>query len=1002
MRCLIAVACAVATACSFQAGDTCEDDACLANEAPIARIRGVDGEGNLRVGARTTVLISAADSVDADLDPLTYAWSVGADCAGSVVGATDAVELRLSNLTAGGECGVTLTVSDGTGEGSASARLVIRDVGAYVSTAPPCAATYDAASDAAQGTPELPFCNLRAALLAAADYQLAEASLATVGVQQLDGDLLIDRSITVRGGYTRGSISWGTPAPAARSEIALAAPLGQGSDPRVAVAAPSPSDTVTLANLAVYRVVPCLGECVLVDATATNLTLTNVDLGVSPSTGSAVNTGAAGAVYYSVRANGGDGNVRPLLTTNAVSIRGALTGFASVGVTLLNGMNAVLSGTTINEGAHAVTGVRLLRAGDVRIQGSTIIARSDAETADLARAPDSLAFGITDGNASTLDLGGCIPEAGTTCGSSGSLTLVGTTINVSKARLAVGVAALGTGHVAFLAPSVSQRSTLTVSARQAYGLLTMDLGNSVNDVAGMSCDGLNIDVTVSANAGAPASFAAGWSDGYETPQPDVTNALVGLGSYRASLANAVIAVRVGTHFVGEAAGVVLRDSRRAEVTNVMVTVVPAPGVRPVNGWTVARIAGVRLMRTTGVAITGGSVSMADLAAAWIAGALIDGQMNLANDDIATAPGGGSYGSTLLSVSNASYSGVLSVNNVGEVPLRACIGLFGTDTAQISSTTVACQLGTSENEPVPTMAGVVTLLTRDVTLADSVVRVEDATPSSAVRLIGVQDGSRRASTFGSLGLRVARNIVTVDAPSTLAVGVRLSGKYTATAQAADKVTVIDDNVINLKQSAANVGVLAFTTAATIAFNNVRVASCTASSCDQAFATGFYLMHVAHADPLLLLANGFGVFDQSFGGGDVRAAPLVVEHANTGAELGVTALVDNVYGVENPSSLSALMVRFEDPSNDDVLPPQSYDSLDESGINALFPGTAEGNYPEPPLFCSDAIHGDPLGPQAGRVTHITAAELGIADIRDIDGATRILDGADAGADVLGVCP
>ena len=986
----------MAAGCVFRAGDTCEGDACLANSGPTARIRGVDDLGNLRVGARTTVIISAADSADADLDPLTYAWTVGASCASSVVGTTDAVELRLAGLVAGSDCGVTLTVSDGTSADSATAQLVIRDVGAHVSAAFPCAPAYEPASDAPQGTPEIPFCRVGTALLAAADYQLAEVSIAIGAPQQLDTDLLIDRGVTLRGGYARLATAWGAPTAATRSELALSATSAQSSDPRIRVAATSPSDTVVLANLAIYRLTPCQGECALVDATATSLTLDKVELGKSPTIDPA-NVGASDAVYYSVRASGGGAS--PLLSTNLVGIQGASSGFGSVGLMLTDGMDAVLAATTIVEDSHTANGVRLVDAGDVRIEGSSITVRSDAETPDEARSPSSLAFGIADGNASALDIGGCAAAPGATCGGAKSLTLVGTAVNVARARLAIAVAALGTRTVAFLAPGSVTRSTLTASGRQAYGLLTMGTGDETSGTPGLTCEGVNIDVTVTASIGAPASAAAGWSDGYETGAPDLASVALELGSYGAVLGNAVITVKVGSAFVAEAAGIVLRGSRESRIANVAVNVAPAPGAIPVNGWTVGRLAGIRLMRTNKVALEGGTVGITGLAASWIAGALVDGQMSLANDDIATGVDGEDHGSAELSVQGTSFAGALSVNNIGEVPLRACVGLFGTDAATIADTTVACQLGTSENESVPTMAGVVTLLTRDVTLADSVVRVEDATTTSAVRLLGIQDGSRLASTLGSQGLRIARNIVTVDAPSTVAVGVRLSGNYGSAAPPPDDVAVIDNNVIRVMQSAANVGVLVFTTPATIAFNNVRVATCTTPSCTNSFATGFYLMHVARAEPVLLLANAFSVADATFGDGDLDAAPFAVEHANT-SELGLTALVDNLHGVESSNSGSPLLVRFLDVSDESLVPPQTYDPLDEGGINALFAGTAEGNHPAPPTYCPDAIHGSPYGQQAGRVTHVTS--IPITSLRDIDGEERVLAGADAGADVLGPCP
>src|SRR5690348_7790377 len=205
----------------FHAGDTCADDICVPNGTPTARIRGVDGAGNLKVGARTAVLLSAADSDDPDGDPLSYAWTVNGTCSANVTGPLDGVELKLGNLDPASNCGVSLTVTDGVHDASAEAVLVVRDVGAYVSSALPCVAAFDDASTQAQGTPTTPFCALTDALSVAAEYQLAEVSVSNEGLYQIAAPLVVDRGVTIRGGYVRNSGPW--TATSGRSEIQLLA-----------------------------------------------------------------------------------------------------------------------------------------------------------------------------------------------------------------------------------------------------------------------------------------------------------------------------------------------------------------------------------------------------------------------------------------------------------------------------------------------------------------------------------------------------------------------------------------------------------------------------------------------------------------------------------------------------------------------------------------------------------------------------------------------------------
>ncbi len=950
----------------------------------------------MRVGARTTVLISAADSSDPDEDALTYAWSVGADCAAQVLGAANEVELQLADLSPDQACSVTLTVSDGRDEGSASAELIIRDVGAYVSTAQPCVDGYDATNDAPQGTIENPFCHLADALLAAADYQIALVSIEALGEQTVTEPLHIGRSVTIRGGYVRSDAGWTVLPVAPRSELALA-PAGT-----LSIAGASASDTVKLENLTIFRTAACTADCALVDAVGTSVTISGVDFGTSPRAGVVVSAANADSVYYSVRAVGISSTAsRQGLVLDSVSIKGAGTGLGSVGIAVGEALNATIANTTITEKSRTATGVQLLRAGSVSIEDSTIGVESDAATLDDAKESTSIAIGVRDGNTSTLGLGGCDTPEARTCGSSAGLAITNSFISAAKARLAISVLALGTRTLSFLSASTAARTRLVAVGRQAAGIVTMNTGDAPSNTRGLSASRVDIDVTASSSPGQPLSYAVGWSDGYELGQPDVTNALVGLGSHGAVVNDMHIGVHAGTEGIDETSGVVLRDTRDADITSLSTQVDSASTTLPVNGYAVARVAGVRLLRTANVTFTGGSATIGNVMGSWIVAGLIDGQMTLANDDIATGPDAASYGSTHVTVNNLALGGPLSVRKVGSgFPIRTCVGLFGSSEARVSSQNITCTLGASENETDPSMAGIITLFTRNVSVVESNVRLQATAVTAAVRLVGLQDGSRLAGNRGSTGLRVARNIIDLDARSRLSAGLRLSGAYTGLDPAARVATVIDDNFIRIAQSEANVGVLVYATPATIAFNNVRVATCTATACNDAWATAFYLMHPRPTDPVRILGNGFGVADGSFSEGASEATPLVVEHAMD-VNVGVTAIVDNIHGRESPSGAIGLYTRFVNGNVAELRSPEGETPLTEAQLTSMSVSTV-GNVDSAPTHCGDGLHGDPMGPQAGIVRHITAGMLDVPNLRDLDGEARTpADGDDAGADKLSLC-
>lgn len=987
----IALACTASVSCIFHAGDTCKDDACLANGAPTARIRGVDAEGNLRVGARSVVLISAADSTDPNEDELTYAWSVGADCASQVLGATDGVELELDGLAPDQACDVTLTVSDGTADGTATASLIVRDVGAYVSTAAPCAAGYDPASDAAQGTIENPFCRLPDALLAAADYQLALVSVDAVGEHALSEPLAINRSVTIRGGFVRSTTGWASSV--ARSEIAL------GPGATVSVAGGAAADTAKLESLYIFRTAACTADCALIDATGTSVAASNVNLGTSPRPGVAINAASATSIYYSVRATGVTG--RELLSLDNVSIRGASTALASVGVAVIERFNANLVNSVITEKTRNATGVKLLRAGNVSISGANIAVESDAMTANDARDPTSIALGVRDGNTGTLDLGGCTAGENETCGSSASVSITASRISALNARLAVAVMALGTRTLSLTSTSFDSRTQLLASGRQAAGIVTMNTGDVSSETSGLNATRVDIDVTGSSSPGLPVSYAIGWSDGYELGQPQVTNAAVGLGSYGAVVSDMQVDVRAGSDNIGEVSGVVLRDSRKTAITSLTARLGSIGAALPANGYTAARVAGVRLARAANVTLNAGSVTFANILASWIVAGLIDGQMTLDNDDIAFDASDVSYGSALVDVNNLQFFGPLAVRKTPSgIPLRTCIGLFGTNGARILSQAVTCTLGVSEMEPDPSMAAIITLLTREVSIVDSTMRLQASAVTAAVRLVGVQDGSRLADNRGSTGLRIARNVIALDARSRLSAGLRLSGGYDSLTPASRTATVIDNNAISIAQSEANIGMLIYATPATVAFNNVRIASCSVPGCNNAWATAFYLMHPRRTSPVSLLGNAYSVLDDSFADGNPEGTPLVVEHA-ADTNIGVAAVVDNVHGIEQAGSTAGLYTRFVETNVGDLRSPEGETSLEESALAGVT--SAQGNVSAAPVYCFDGIHGDPTGPQAGVVQHVSAAMIDVQNLRDIDGEARTPgSGDDAGADKLNVCP
>ncbi len=361
----------------------------------------------------------------------------------------------------------------------------------------------------------------------------------------------------------------------------------------------------------------------------------------------------------------------------------------------------------------------------------------------------------------------------------------------------------------------------------------------------------------------------------------------------------------------------------------------------------------------------------------------------------------------MTLTNLTLNGDLDAQHPADAapfPIRSCLHLYGTATATVGGgNTFACAL-INNSAAEPSTAGIVTVLTADVAITDNAIGVTSSVNNQEIRLVGIQDGSRQDLHLGSSRLLIERNKISLRVLGGEAIGVRLTGAPVDMPPPGD-AALVDDNDIASSQSSNNAGIVVQSASAIVAFNSVHAAACI-DSCSQAFATGIYAMNLRATDRLSILANTFSANYASYQD-SASAIPAIVERDAVVGTILIDAIVDNVFGWEQPTETPALLVVM--PGTDSTLDsPRGYGVYTEMTVNGnTGAATASNNVPQSPVYCPDNIHGDPTGPQHGAAGDIVAGNLSgdgskAVTIADIDDTPRSFPTSDAGADVITACP
>ncbi len=936
---LLTAATVVIGACTYDAGDTCDGDVCV-NHAPSAVISDLGDDGALRVGAAGEVLISAHESTDPDGDVLGFAWTASAPCDAAVISDLASAELRLENLPIGATCEVGLTVDDGRGlSASATATLVVRNVGGYVTVDTlQCVAIFNADSDTAQGTPSTPFCSLDQALAAARLFNLAEVSLEN-GLHGFVGPANLDFPVRIRGGYTRSTSAW-TRAAAGRSTLELRQPVSTLEDAELVVV---DGVTLELQDLVVRRSGFCRGNCSLVSATQASVELRSVTLGSSSVLTIPTANDAAGLIYTSVAVVGVNDSLQHL-TAEDVTIFGSANANSSFGVLVTGSVDVSLTGVTIHERALKSAGVRTSNAGAVSVAGSTFDIRPPIVAG-------SQGFAILDGDRASVSLAACGPLE-VVCRGAQSLTVEDSTIVVDGADQAFGINASSTGRVSVTGGSI------TVDGQQAWGTLTSGVGSA-------TMEGLIVDVTTRRFRDGIQAFGVGISDNLD----DANSAEA--GSDELSVTRTTIDVHVVGNEITQAAGVNLVRSSDVTLDGNLIRVTGSSHLSSM----LQNVAGIRLLTSHDVTILNGSVEVSGLRAEQGVAGIADGEIIVDGIPIRT-------GSENVTVSNVD---VLTAVQGDLVATAACIVMVDTRGARIFGTRGDGAMSCGASGPA-TSYGVFTSNADDVEIRDLNLLVHSAPGIIGLNdsaLVGIHDGGILASELdrASAKLVVGGNRIVIDQANRKQIGVRIRGRN------GNSEPLIDDNLIALKSSFKNIGVLLQSTQATVALNSIRLAGCEVA-CTAPYAVGVYVMH-SEAFDNKLLGNAISVY----GPLDPADRPAIVRHssANGDASPNVGTVNANLFGSEVGGNEAPFVCATGDSSTAVLLPV-------DMAPHALgdVPGT--GNVALAPLYCPDGIHGDPTGPQRG-AAELLGQTFGV----DIDGEQRVVTGLDAGADcIFDTCP
>lgn len=894
-------------ACTFDAGDTCDGDVCI-NHAPVAVISGLSDDGALRVGGVGEVLISARDSNDPDGDALTFAWSATEPCASAVSGALDTQELRLLDLPIGATCEVALTVTDARGlSASATATLIVRNIGGYVAEDAPCVTTFDITSEDAQGTAASPFCSVAEALLAANALHLAEVSLEQ-GSHRYAGIMAIDFPVRVRGGYQRSDNPWVFSLAAGTTLV-----LEQGSASVDATIVASGAVTLAIADLMVRRSGACNDDCALVSANDASLELRNVTLG-SPSPSLDANS-APGRNYTSVlmTAQRAQNEVVRRLVMRTATINGSANANSSIGVQVSGPIDVDLEDVLIRESALVSAGVRSIDAGAIRVKSATMEIR-------VPRVDGSRGFGVIDGDRDVVSLASCNATGVVTCRASASLTVEDSAIEVSGGDDVLGISAFGTSQVR------ARNNILTLDGQKASGILT----SRVNDV---QLESQIVTATTQRVRSGISAYAVGYSDSYET-----TGDLDG-GSSAIQVIGSTFDVRVNDDNIEQAAGINLVHSRNVTATDAIVRV---GGLGPlVSG--VGNVAGIRMLSVDNVRITGGSVTVEGLKATERAAGIADGQpVNSGIDPV---------GSRDIFIRNVSVRTAVA----GDLnTLNACVMVLGAETVHVTRDRDSAAVMECAASGPSIVAGIYSAANHDVqvkSLEVVVAAVDMITGVFGATHVGIHDGGILQTVLdrASTQLLVSGNLIRMNEAGRTQIGVRVRGHVVT------GLPIVSNNVILGTGSTSNVGVLIHAAEGTVALNSIRLQGCT--PCAAPIGVGVYVMH-ADAYSSKLAGNAISTTS----GMDPQYRPAFVRHSTGPVVPNIGAVDYNLYHSETGGSEAPLLAAAQNLSTD-ILTPAGMTAYAEDAVAGV------GNMPTAADYCPDGVHGAPTGDQVGAAVGMT---------------------------------